>query len=211
MADRSMDFTPQLRTLMKQVEISSFKQLSQTSGVPRSQLVKLRGGDLDRIPFGSFVALAQVLNISIVKVFETFEAIEAKDRRSDKQTHSGNAPLNPTSLEELNASRRQWQQAGLDILESLILQLPTAAFAAKNNPTAPAVRLLPLLNPLDQLLESWEVETIGQVGESIAFNPQVHQWMGDAAMPDKESIVKVRYVGYCHGDRLLHRAKVGPL
>ena len=210
MADRSVDFTPQLRTLMKQAEISSFNQLSQTSGVPRSQLVKLRRGDLERIPLGSFAALAQVLNVSIVQIFETFEVMETQDKRSDKLSKPGEGSLESPSL-DLEALRRQWQRAGLDILESLILQLPTAAFAAKNHPTAPAVKLLPLLNPLNQLLDSWEVEAIGQVGEHIAFDPQCHQWMGEASMPDRESLVKVRYVGYRHGDRLLHRAKVGPL
>lgn len=192
MADPTMDFTPQLRALMTPAEISSLAQLSRISGVPRSQLTQLRQGKVERIPLGSFIALAKALKVSLAKILETFGAIAPK-------------PDNEAGSEQ------QWQQSSLDILESLILQLPTAAFAAQNNPTAPAIRLLPLLNPLNQLLIHWNVATIGEVGGSMEFNPQYHQWIGNSPIPDPGTPVKIRYVGYLHGDRLLHRAKVGPL
>ena len=191
MIDNSVDLTPQLRGLMTEAQILSLAQLSRASGVPRSQLVKLRRGELERIPLGSFIALARVLQVSLGQILDTFGAIASETK---------NQPLEDPC--------RQWQRSSLDIVESLILQLPTAAFAAEKNPTAPAVRLLPLLKPLDQLLTSWDVERIGEVGQEIEFNPHHHHWMGNAVMPAPGSVVKVRYVGYFHGDRLLHRAKV---
>ena len=196
MAEHSIDWTTPLRNLMTQAEISSFRQLSAISGVPRSQILKMRRGQVERIPLGSFAALAQALNLSTTEVLEVFGAIENRP---------SSFPL------DVEVSRRQWQQEGLNCLESLILQLPTAAAAAQNNPHAPAVRLLPLLKPLDQLLESWEVQRIEQVGTEVDFDPQWHQWMGGSAVPEKGERVKVSHVGYRHGDRLLHRAKVKPL
>ena len=66
------DFTAELREKMQQADISSFRQLSECSGVPRSQLLKLRRGECDRIPWGSFVAIAKSLQISIKEVLALF-------------------------------------------------------------------------------------------------------------------------------------------
>ena len=201
--EMSQNYTEPLRELMKQAEITSFRDLCERSGVPRSQLVKMRQGQLSRIPWESFVAIAQTLNVSVQQILALFDLLSLDT--SNEQSAS------PVSRQQPDDAKEQWQSEGLEILESLMLQLPTASFAAKNNPTAPAVRLLPLLNPLDRLLESWNVERIGTVGEQIIFEPQSHQWMGPGEMPESGSLVKLRYVGYRHGDRLLHRAKVGPI
>jgi hypothetical protein len=96
----------------------------------------------------------------------------------------------------------------LDQLESLLLQWPTAAHAARQNPMAPAVKLLPLLKPLEQLLTAWSIEPIGTVGESLPYDPQSQTWMGTGDAPILGTPVQVRYVGYRQGDRLLYRAKV---
>jgi hypothetical protein len=94
----------------------------------------------------------------------------------------------------------------LQVLESLLLQLPTAVYAAQQNPQVSAVKLLPLLRPIDALLQQWGIEAIAQVGVELPYDPQQHQLMaGTAAMGDR---VRVRYVGYRQGDKLLYRAKV---
>ncbi|NJN24081.1 MAG: helix-turn-helix domain-containing protein [Acaryochloridaceae cyanobacterium RL_2_7] len=198
----SKDYTDRLRDLMKPLGINSFRELCERSGVPRSQLTKIRRGQFDRIPWQSFAAIAQTLEIAVPKILRLFELIDAD--RSHADTDS-------TATPSQESSKEQWQREGLEILESLMLQLPTASFAAQKNPTAPAVRLLPLLNPLEHLLESWDVERVGTVGEQTAFEPQLHQWMGPGEMPEEGSLVTFRYVGYRHGDRLLHRAKVGAI
>ncbi len=104
--------------------------------------------------------------------------------------------------------RSQFIREAVQQIESLILQLPSAAYAAQQNPQLPAKNILPLLRPLDALLQQWDVMTIGKVGEQIAYDPQEHQLMdlGQAiAVGDR---VLVRYVGYKFGDRLLYRARV---
>ncbi len=104
---------------------------------------------------------------------------------------------------------QEFQQSSLQVLESLLLQLPTAAFAAQQNDQLPAVRLLPLLRPLEQLIQTWGVEAIAAVGAEIPYNPQWHQLMEGTAQPGDR--VKVRYTGYRQGEKLLYRAKVSSL
>jgi molecular chaperone GrpE (heat shock protein) len=58
------------------------------------------------------------------------------------------------------------------------------------------------------LVAAWEVEPIGTVGTEVPYDPQNHQLMGGTVQPGES--VRVRYVGYRQGDRLLHRAKVSP-
>jgi molecular chaperone GrpE (heat shock protein) len=117
-------------------------------------------------------------------------------------------------LQQQLANQRQilwqeFQQSSVQILESLLLQLPTAAYAAQQNPQAPAVKMLPLLRPLDTLLEQWGIESIATVGAEIPYDPQQHQLMGGIAQTGDR--VKVRYTGYRQGDRLLYRAKVSAI
>lgn len=98
------------------------------------------------------------------------------------------------------------------ILESLLLQLPTFTDAISRHPDLPASRLLPFLQPLYQLLKTWGIEPIGQVGEIVRYNPQEHELMEDSSSPAKEiEWVRIRYVGYRQGDRLLYRARVSPV
>ena len=104
---------------------------------------------------------------------------------------------------------QEYQRSTLQILESLLLQWPTVAYAARKNPEAPAVKILPLLQPLEQLLASWGIVPIGEVGADIAYDPQWHQLMPTAGRaPALEDQVRVRYVGYRQGEQLLYRAKV---
>lgn len=106
--------------------------------------------------------------------------------------------------------RSQLIREAVQQIESLILQLPSAAYAAKQNPQLPAKNILPLLRPLDALLQQWEITAIGAVGEQITYDPQEHELM-DQAMEQAIAVgdrVLVRYVGYKFGDRLLYRARV---
>jgi len=106
---------------------------------------------------------------------------------------------------------REYQSTTLQTLESLVLQWPTAAYAARKNPEAPAVKLLPLLRPLEQLLLSWGIVAIGEVGAVVAYNPQWHQLMPVGAQDTQPGDgVRVRYIGYRQDEQLLYRAKVSP-
>ncbi|MCM1984709.1 helix-turn-helix domain-containing protein [Lyngbya confervoides] len=200
-----LPFDVRLKQLMGAVNISSYRQLSRQSQVPRSQILRLRQGQLDRLPLGSLQRLSRTLNLSLGDLLQVFQSPMDPDL-PPYETLNLATEVSQTAVSE--EALRSWQAQALNILESLLLQLPTAAYAARQNPAAPAVRLLPLLKPIDQLLASWGVETIGQVGETCPYNPQDHQWLESGQPPDPGDGVRVRYVGYRQGSRLLHRAKV---
>ena len=112
--------------------------------------------------------------------------------------------------EQKDLLQQEFQRTSLQSLESLLLQFPTAAQKARENPKLAAVNLLPLVQkPLEKLLHEWGIEVIAVVGSEIPYNPQEHQLLeGNAQLGD---IVKVRYIGYRQGEKLLYRAKVIPL
>ena len=105
---------------------------------------------------------------------------------------------------------QEFQQSSLQSLESLLLQFPTAAQKARENPKLAAVNLLPLVQkPLEKLLSEWGVEVIALVGAEIPYNPVLHQLLEGNVQPG--DMVKVRYTGYRQDEKLLYRAKVMPV
>ena len=112
-------------------------------------------------------------------------------------------------IEQRETLLQEFQQSSLQTLEPWLLQWSTAAYAAQQNPQAPAVKLLPLVRPVEQLLQEWGIEQTAIVGAEVAYDPQQHQLMNGAA--EAGDSVRVRYAGYRHYDRLLYRAKVSPI
>ncbi|MEX0272087.1 nucleotide exchange factor GrpE [Leptolyngbyaceae cyanobacterium UHCC 1019] len=210
----SVDYTPQLKLLMQPAGLVSFKGLSQLAGVSNKQIRKLRQGHIGQMQVATVQKLAETLQVSFVELVSTFSEISvtlAPSSQSPNPSDIADLQQEYDRLQrQLNQQKeilgQEFQQSSLQVLESLLLQLPTAAYAAQQNPQLSAVKLLPLLRPIDTLLQQWEIEAIAQVGAEIPYDPQQHQLMeGVAATGDR---VRVRYVGYRQGDRLLYRAKV---
>lgn len=208
---------------MQQVNLSSFAALYRATGLPRHQIQRLRQGQVQTLPVASLVMLSQVLQMPLSQLIEQFtpsgEPLPVKLQRSERPDSHLDAKvlalqteyqrLEVQLKEQHKALEQTFQEAVLQALESLLLQWPTAAYAAQQNPELPAVRILPLLRPLEQLLQSWGVEAIGSVGEDTTYDPQWHQpWEGTIAVQDR---VRVRSVGYRRGEQLLYRAKVSPV
>jgi len=187
-AEVKNDYTLILKNLMEKVRITNFKQLSQQAGVSQKQILNLRRGKVKSMRMGVLLALGSVLGISVDELIALF---------------SGEA-VSPEP-----SSREQFQRESLQTIESWLLQWPTAVSAIAQNPDLPAQRIIKLLNPLEKLLQSWGVTRIGQVGEEVSYNPQQHQLLSGTAQSG--ITVRVRYVGYRHGDKLLYRAKVEPI
>jgi DNA-binding Xre family transcriptional regulator len=221
------DYTAQLQQLMQQVGISSYTGLSQAAGISEKQLRTLRRGQIDQLRLGIVQKIAQALHLSLADLLATFSP-EALFPSPLSPSPLPPSPLPPSPLSpyladlqqecdrlhiQLAAQKQQlqqeFQQDSLQILESLILQLPTAAYAAQNNLQAPAIKLLPLLRPIDALLQDWGVSAIAPVGAELPYSPQHHQLLEGTANPG--DLVKIRYTGYQQGAKLLYRAKVSPV
>jgi molecular chaperone GrpE (heat shock protein) len=218
-----------LHNLMQQVGIADLNELGQAAKVPRLQLLRIQQGLILNISVGAIAQIAQALNISVDILLQTFvpqsfpASLEPPSNQEPipqprtplQNDHALIAcrqeyqKLQQEMAQVQQALQTEFQQTSLATIESWLLQWPTAATAVRQNPQLPATRLLALVEPVEQLMKQWNVDTIATVGEELAYDPQHHQLMKGIAQPGE--LVKVRYVGYKQGDKLLHKAKVSPV
>lgn len=205
------DRTEILRLLMKQVGISSFQILSERTGISRRAIDTLRKGNAATLRYADLAKLAEVLQIEVTEVIAKFISdsnnpespiSEIAALREEYQRLQQKLELQKFEL------RTQFERETIQQLESLILQLPSAAYAAQQNPNMLAKNILPLLRPIDALLQKWEITAIGPVGKEVNFDSQKHQLMEGSDEIKEGDIAIVRYVGYMQGEKLLYRARV---
>ncbi|MDJ0733120.1 MAG: nucleotide exchange factor GrpE [Nostocaceae cyanobacterium] len=214
----NIDFTPELQNLMQRVGISNFKALSRAAGVSQKQILRLRRGEIERMRVDILLKLSQALQVpltELITIFSQLEVVKEKPPQNQELLQqiadlTAEYERSQQQLEQQQQQlQQQFQQESLQLLESLLVQFPTAAQKARENPQLAAVKIVPLIQkPLEKLLQSWGIEAIAPVGAEIAYNPQLHQLMSGTAQPGEP--VKVRYTGYRQGDKLLFRAKVSP-
>lgn len=205
------DRTEILRLLMKQVGISSFQILSERTGISRRAIDTLRKGNAATLRYADLAKLAEVLQIEVTEVIAKFISdsnnpespiSEIAALREEYQRLQQKLELQKFEL------RSQFERETIQQLESLILQLPSAAYAAQQNPNMLAKNILPLLRPIDALLQKWGITAIGSVGKEVNFDSQKHQLMEGSDEIKEGDIAIVRYVGYMQGEKLLYRARV---
>ncbi|MBF2067943.1 MAG: nucleotide exchange factor GrpE [Calothrix sp. C42_A2020_038] len=222
------DFTPQLQNLIKQAGIPSLKALSRSANVSERQILRLRRGEVEEIRVSVLVKLSQALKIGVEELVQNFSSMDKESqvnlidnnkniiKSNDKELLKKITELEREYLllqqqleQQKDQLKQEFQQESLEVLESLLTQLPTVARACRENPQLPASNILPLVQkPLEQLQQNWGVEVMASVGEEIPYDPQFHQLMDGTAQPGE--LVRVRYVGYRQGEKLLYRVKVSP-
>ena len=213
----SQDFTYQLHQLMQQVGVSSFKALSRKAGVSEKQLRRLRGGQVLQLRVETLLKLSQTLQVSVSELLETFSSastlpvsqVDEPEAASVETLRQEYQRLQLQLEQQREILMQEFQQSSLQVLEPWLVQWPTAAYAAQQNQQLPAVRLLPLVRPVEQLLQEWGVEAIASVGSELPYDPQWHQLMEGTAQAGE--LVRVRYTGYRVGGKLLYRAKVSAI
>jgi DNA-binding Xre family transcriptional regulator/molecular chaperone GrpE (heat shock protein) len=214
-ADAGPDLTLELRSHMQRVGITSFKSLSQHAGVSEYQIRLLRQGAIARVRLETLFNLSTALHIEVGTLWALCSPAPPPP------VLAAPAAVEPTALrqeydriqnqlqQQRGELQQEFQHASLQILESLILQLPTVIHAAEQNPQWPATKLLPLLRPIDRLLENWGIKALAPVGAIVPYDPRYHQLLDGHAQPN--DAVKIRYTGYQQGEILLYRAKVSPV
>ncbi|MBW4439755.1 MAG: helix-turn-helix domain-containing protein [Plectolyngbya sp. WJT66-NPBG17] len=197
------DYTPQIRELMRSRNLTTFRELRDRTGISEKQLLRLRRGQLQQLRLETLTQFAAGLELSLTDLLSMFDLVppNAIQKEYDR--------LQTQLIEQRETLLQEFQQSSLQTLEPWLLQWSAAAYAAQQNPQAPAVKLLPLVRPIEQLLQQWGIEQTAIVGSEVPYDPQQHQLMGGAAEPG--DLVRVRYAGYQQYDRLLYRAKVSPV
>lgn len=204
------DYSPQLQNLMQQAGFYSLQQLSQKAGVSELQLIRLQRGLALQTRVEILLKISQGLNISLTELLATFapESVATADTPTPESLQQEYKRLQTQMEQQRESLSEEFQRASLQMIESWLLQWPTAATRAQENPQLAAVKLLPLLRPVQQLIEQWGVEAIAPVGAEVSYDPQWHQLLEGGVAPG-ETVV-VRYTGYRYQGQLLYRAKVSP-
>ncbi|MBD2503634.1 nucleotide exchange factor GrpE [Anabaena azotica] len=209
------DFSQKLQNLMQQAGISSFKALSRQASVSEYQVLRLRQGKLEQMRLDILLKLSKALQIPLSQLLSTFlesdiepSPVSSPQEIADLKREYERSQLQLQQQREI--LRQEFQQSSLQLLETLLLQWPTAAKKAQDDHQLAAVKIVPLVqNSLQKLLQAWGIEAIASVGAEIPYDPQLHQLKGGTAQPGETVIVT--HLGYCQGDRLLYRATVKKL
>ena len=205
-----------LRELMTQVGIKDSEELSKQAQISGLQIKRLEYGLIHKLTVENLLKLANSLGLRPEELLAKFGS------NSDPESSSPTAmpkitqnwqqeyqQLQVKLADQATNLEKQFQQQCIDAIESWLIQWPTAIAAIAKNPDLPAERLIPLVKPVKELIETWGLTPISEVGAELAYDPQQHELMsGDA---EAGTMVKVRYVGYQQGDKLLYKAKVSPL
>jgi molecular chaperone GrpE (heat shock protein) len=204
-----------LANLMAQVAISSLEELSQIANVSELQIRRLQYGLIGKMSVETIIKLAAALQLSIEQLLAQFTELKTSSASNTTQDESPQLwqqeyqQLQQEMTQQADLLKSQFQQASIQIIESWLIQWPTAVTAIEKNPELPAARLIPLVQPVKQLVEQWGLETIATVGDELPYDPQWHELMTGSVEPGTQ--VKVRYVGYQQEDRILYKAKVSPV
>jgi molecular chaperone GrpE (heat shock protein)/DNA-binding Xre family transcriptional regulator len=218
----AVDYSPGLRSLMSQAGISSYRALSQTSGVSRTAIDSLRHGQVGKLRVATLQRLSQTLGLPLNELVETFSAIASPPPSHPPSAASGAEVVDQVKAlrqecdrlqtqlaTQAETVRQQVQQAAIAQLEPWLVQWPTAAHAAQQRVDLPAHKLIPLVRPVEALVQQWGVTAIETVGAEVPFDPKIHQPKAGCLAPG--TVVRITHVGYRQGDRLLHRARVAPV
>lgn len=202
-----------LQQLMQRAGITSQRALAEKAQVSRWQVQQLRQGNLNTMRLSMLKQLATALDCSLAELLQAFDSEQqtAASTDSGKVAHLQQeyARLQQHLEHQSQSLRDRFQAEALQTLESWLTYWPTAAKAATDRDGFDAKKLLPLVKPIERLLETWEVTAIGTLGEQLDYDPQQHQLARGMASPGDP--VRISHLGYRHRDKLLQRAKVVPL
>jgi transcriptional regulator with XRE-family HTH domain len=206
------DYRVELETLMQNAGIAQIKELSQKANIPELQLIRIRRGLIRQTSVDILLKLSQTLQISLSELINTFApgSITESQKTPSEIAIAREYQLLQKQIEQQRENLEQeFQQQVLETIESWLISWPTVVYRVGENPQLEAKKILPLVKPIEKLMQKWNIHAIAPVGTIVAYNPQYHQLMEGSAIPGEP--VRVRYTGYQQKGKLLYRAKVSPL
>ena len=196
-----LEYDPLLMSRLNQLGMTSLVSLQQKSGLTDSRLRRVRRGELASLQLKELTRLATALGWTIEELLFNFDI---RDTSSSKKL---------SEIEALRTEclrlREELQQQSVELttefhhlafqqLQTLLTNYPSIRQLVKVKPDLPAKNLILLFTSLDNLIESWGYQPIGQAWEQVPYNPQLHQ--PDASDIEVGELVYVRFVGYREGD-----------
>jgi transcriptional regulator with XRE-family HTH domain len=192
---------------MKTAQIPSFRELAHRSGLSQYQINKIRRGEWDSLSLAGALRLAQVLQVSLDDLLAWTE-LKPPEPQADRSTESLDYQHLQNQLDhQAEILTTQIQRDALHQLESWLRNWPKVVHAIHNDkPDLLAAKILPLLRPLEILLQTWGVEPIGKIGDRLPYSPQEHQPL--SPIENSNVLVEIQRPGYRHQGNLLFRAEV---
>ena len=207
----SFQYDQLLINRLNHLGMTSFASLQSKSGLTYSRLRKVRSGELGSLQLQELIQLAQTLDWTLEELLQNF-GVENTSLSSSKLLSELEALRRECwrLREELQQQRKEFttefQRSTFEQLQTLLANYPSVRQLVQTKPDLPAKNLISLFTSLDNLIESWGYELIGQVWEQVPYNPQIHQ--PDAGDIEVGESVYIRFVGYRDGEHILCPAKV---
>lgn len=205
--------TAALRLLMQHANLSSYRALAAEAQVSRWQVQQLRTGNVQKMRVAVVAQLAVALKVSTGELLHKFGVSDAlsSDLPSElAQLQQEYQRLQQAMAQQQEKVRSQLQAEALQTLETWLVQWPTIAKRAQEKGEAlAAVKILPFVRPVEQLMAEWGVAAIAPVDAQVPYDPQIHQLTGGSADPGEA--VRVANSGYFYQNKLLYRSTVKPI
>ncbi len=204
-----LEYDQLLLSRLNQLGMTSFVELQQKFALSNSRLRQVRRGEIASLTLKQLLRLATALGWTLEELLQNFGV---ENTSSSKRLLEIEA-LRTECLrlrEELQQQRleltTEFQHLTFEQLQTLLTNYPSVRQLVQVKPDLPAKNLTSLFTSLDNLIESWGYEPIGQIWEQIPYNSQLHQ--PDAGDIEVGELVYVRFVGYRDGEDILCPAKV---
>ncbi len=189
--------------------MTSLVSLQQKSGLTTSRLRQVRRGELGSLTLKELTRLATALGWTIEELLQNFGFENASSSKSlieienlRRECLRLREELQQQSVELTNELRNSTFQQ----LQTLLTNYPSVRQLVQVKPDLPAKNLTSLFTSLDNLIESWGYQPIGQAWQQVPYNPQLHQ--PDDSEIEVGELVYIRFVGYREGEQILCPAKV---
>jgi DNA-binding Xre family transcriptional regulator len=189
--------------------MTSLVSLQQKSGLTYSRLRQVRSGELGLLTLQELTRLATALDWTVEELLRNFgvETASASQQLSQIEALRSECLRLREELQQQKVElTSELQHSTFEQLQTLLSNYPSVRQLVQTKPELPAKNLISLFTSLDNLIESWGYEPIGQVWEQVLYNPQLHQ--PDAGDIEAGELVYVRFVGYREGENILCPAKV---
>ena len=191
-----------LRRRMQELNIASWRELRQRANLSLYNLRLLRDGQINRLNLKQLASLAAALDWGLEVLLQRLGiTLEADDTWRLECLRLRN------QLDQCKEEVTEETQADIfNQLQTLLTNYPSLRRVVQIKPELPAKNVIALFTPLDNLLNSWDYQPIGQAWAEVEYSPQLHQADSSDIQPGEK--VYVRLIGYRKDEKIITPAKV---
>ena len=200
-AQTHFEYDSMLMSRLNQLGMTSWVSLQQKSGLTDSRLCRVRRGELASLQLKELTRLATALDWTIEELLFMFgvgDASSSKKLLEIEALRTECLRLREELQQQSVELTTEFHHSTFQQLQTLLTNYPSIRQLVQVKPDLPAKNLTSLFASLDNLIETWGYQPIGQAWEQVPYNPQLHQ--PDASDIEAGELVYIRFIGYREGD-----------